>query len=345
MHRSKKMNTSLTSEAEEFGDPNTCSQWEFISFWKFYAIVFPIWCWYAMKSRTLFLGTNLNSFLNHGGLFHYDKNAANDYFYFINKEKSIALNLPAEKDIVKRELSMRKKIVLKPAQGLRGKSIHILENIEALPEEIHGNYILESFHSGEKEISVLVSRTSAGLQIDGITGKVFPCVIGNGISDLQKLVEKVKRYRIAKNKLTLPHGIHWDYIPKKGEKICLGRIGNHNRGCLFVDITISISQKGKQGILEALEQGKEIDFGRSDINYNVLSDLENGHFKVIEFNGAMAEPTHMYDPRYSLIDALKIYRRHVQRLSDCHIEKRKQGKYPTPLLRGIKGLIQHYKSR
>lgn len=230
-------------------------------------------------------------------------------------------------------------------QGLRGKSIHILENIEALPREVNGTYILESFHSGEKEISVLVSRTAAGLQIDGITGKVFPHVTGDGISQLNKLVERVKRYRIARRKLTLPAGIHWDYIPKKGEKIYLGRIGNHNRGCLFVDITISLDSKAKDGLLKALEQGKEIDFGRFDINFNHLSDLAEGRFKIIEFNGVMAEPTHMYDPRYTMAEALGIYRKHLLRLSDCHRAKRKQGHRPTPLIRGLRELWLHWKKR
>lgn len=69
-HRSMKMNTAVTSEAEEFGDPKLHSRWEFMSFWKFYAIVFPWWVWYSLKNRTVFLGTNLNSFLNNGGLFH-----------------------------------------------------------------------------------------------------------------------------------------------------------------------------------------------------------------------------------------------------------------------------------
>jgi len=339
------MNISLPSEAEEFGDPKVHSRWEFMSFWKFYAIVFPLWVWYSIKNRTVFLGTNLNSFLNNGGLFHYDKNAANEYFYFINGEKSIALNLPADLDIVKSELSIRKKIVIKPAQGLRGKSIHILEDIDTLPSEIHGKYILESYYSGEKEISVLVSRTATGLQIDGITGKVFPSVVGDDANNLSALADHIHRYRIAKRKLTLPPSISWDYIPKKGEKINLGHIGNHNRGCLFVDITISIDSAAKNGILEALERGKEIDFGRFDINFNHLSDLAEGQFKIIEFNGVMAEPTHMYDPRYTLLDALGIYQKHMKRLSACHRIKRKQGHRPTPIISGLGELRLHMKKR
>jgi hypothetical protein len=339
------MNTSLAFDSSEFGDPRIHSRWEFMSFWKFYALVIPIWVWYSIKNRTFFLGTNLNSFLNNGGLFNYDKKTSNDYFHFINKTSSIQLRMPHDVGVIENELIVRNKIVLKPSQGLRGKSIFIIEDKLEIPKNLEGNYILESFHCGAKEISVLVSRTAEGLQIDGITGKVFPHVIGDGISSIKMLIQEIHRYRIAGSKLALPSTVQGDYIPKKGERISLGRIGNHNRGCLFVDITISLGMEAKIGILKTLESAREIDFGRFDINYNHPSDLVEGRFKVIEFNGAMAEPTHMYDPRYSLMDALSIYRKHIQRLSRCHADKKKKGHSPTPLWRGLRELKVHWKHR
>jgi hypothetical protein len=42
-------------------------------------------------------------------------------------------------------------------------------------------------------------------------------------------------------------------------------------------------------------------FGRLDVMYNTVEELEQGiNFSIVELNGAASEPTHIYDPKHSL---------------------------------------------
>jgi len=54
--------------------------------------------------------------------------------------------------------------------------------------------------------------------------------------------------------------------------------------------------------------------------------LEKGeNFSIIELNAAGSEPTHIYDPKYSLFFALKEIIRHVTILFEISVENKQRG--------------------
>lgn len=46
--------------------------------------------------------------------------------------------------------------------------------------------------------------------------------------------------------------------------------------------------------------------------YNTFEELENGqNFSIVELNGSGSEPTHIYDPKHSILFAWKELAKHI----------------------------------
>jgi hypothetical protein len=116
-----------------------------------------------------------------------------------------------------------------------------------------------------------------------------------------------------------------DVLPK-GEKLNLVPYGNHARGAKFIDGSHWISPKLTKSIDEMCLQIPGFYFGRLDIMYNTWEELERGeNFLVVELNGAASEPTHIYDPKHSLLFAWKELARHITYMYEISVENHKKG--------------------
>lgn len=90
-----------------------------------------------------------------------------------------------------------------------------------------------------------------------------------------------------------------EIIPAGVEK-CIVPFGNHNRGALFLSRNEFISDKLEKVFNDLLNNIDGFYFGRLDIRFNTFEELEQGkNFSIIELNGAISEPTHIYDPKHS----------------------------------------------
>ena len=71
-------------------------------------------------------------------------------------------------------------------------------------------------------------------------------------------------------------------------------------------------------------------YGRVDIKYTNFADLENGaDFKILEINGILSEPTHIYDAEsYTYFKALKAVRTHWKSLFEVAIVNHKENQIP-----------------
>lgn len=99
-------------------------------------------------------------------------------------------------------------------------------------------------------------------------------------------------------------------LPASEEKV-LVPYGNHARGAKFIDDSDRIDLPLTKTIDEICKQIPGFFFGRLDIRFNNWEELKQGkNFSVIEVNGAGSEPTHIYDPRHSLLFAWKEIIRH-----------------------------------
>ncbi len=67
-------------------------------------------------------------------------------------------------------------------------------------------------------------------------------------------------------------------------------------------------------------------YGRLDIRFNSFEELGNNkNWSIIELNGAGSEPTHIYDPKHSLIFAWKEIIRHWQILYSISMQNKIKG--------------------
>jgi hypothetical protein len=80
-------------------------------------------------------------------------------------------------------------------------------------------------------------------------------------------------------------------------------------------------------------------FGRLDVMYNTLEELEQGiNFSIVELNGAASEPTHIYDPKHSLLFAWKELARHITFMYEISVLNHKKG---SPYLSHKEGMKEY----
>ncbi|MDY0779813.1 D-alanine--D-alanine ligase [Tenacibaculum sp. IB213877] len=212
-------------------------------------------------------------------------------------------------------------LIAKPDVGFRGllvKKIHSETELKQYLEKYPVNIILQEFLDYENECGVFYHknpRTNKG-HISSLTLKRFLSVIGDGKSTLKELILADERAKLYIDLFEEIHQHKLNEILKKEQKIKLTAIGNHSKGTQFINGNHLISEK----LIQTFDNlSNSIDgwyYGRVDVKYNTFSALENGtDFKVLEINGVISEPTHIYDAEnYSYFKALKTIRQHWKSL-------------------------------
>jgi hypothetical protein len=193
-------------------------------------------------------------------------------------------------------------LIAKPDLGFRGLLVKKINNEQDLKQYINKNnsiaLLIQEFVAYKNECGILYHRIPNETQgkITSITLKKFLTVFGDGISNLTELILNDKRAFLYYDLLKNIHKENMSAIPKKDEKIVLTVIGNHSKGTQFLNGNHLISKKLE---LSFDKLNKQIDgwfFGRLDIKYNDFEDLLQGeNYKVLEINGIISEPTHVYD--------------------------------------------------
>ena len=212
-------------------------------------------------------------------------------------------------------------LIAKPDVGFRGLLVQKIASEEELKnylEKYPINIIIQEFLDYENECGVFYHRNPSenSGQISSLTLKHFLSVTGDGISSLKELILADDRAKLYLDLFTEIHKEKLASIPKKNEIIKLTAVGNHSKGTQFINGNHLISKK----LISTFDQlSKSIPgwyYGRVDLKYNTFEELENGtDFKVLEINGIIAEPTHIYDSEnYTYLKALKAIRTHWKSL-------------------------------
>ena len=128
---------------------------------------------------------------------------------------------------------------------------------------------------------------------------------------LKELIINDQRAKFYLDLIIENNEIDLTQVINKGIVIKLSSIGNHSKGTRFINGNHLISKK-LETVLDALNnQSNGWYYGRLDIKYNTFEDIENSNFKIIELNGILAEPTHIYDAQSTTyFKALKEIRFH-----------------------------------
>ena len=202
-------------------------------------------------------------------------------------------------------------LVLKPDRGERGKGVTIIHDRQHLAQALLSadqDMILQEFYGGvEASIFYFRSPADASGQIFSITEKVFPEVVGDGVSTLEELILDDPRAVCMAQKYFEHHSDRLNSRPAKGKIVRLIDIGTHSRGAIFLDGAWLRTPELEAKIDEICRGIAGFDFGRFDIRADSFEDLKIGRkFKIIELNGVTSESTNIYDPKFSLIDAYRI---------------------------------------
>jgi hypothetical protein len=230
-------------------------------------------------------------------------------------------------------------IIAKPDQGARGQGVRVLKSRDELARYCSDHpepFVLQRYHPGPIEVGILWIRHADSIAtpnspsgfIYSITKKEFPEVIGDGQRSLRQLILRHPRHRAQAGMFMQRLREQQHLIPDDGERISLGRYGNHAQGAKFTDgedlITPKLSAK-IDSIANGFrdESGSGFDIGRFDIRCTSYESLMRGEdLGIVELNGLTSEPTNMYDPDRSLGWAWKTllgYWRHVETISDARI--------------------------
>ncbi|WP_442266861.1 D-alanine--D-alanine ligase [Tenacibaculum sp. ZS6-P6] len=254
------------------------------------------------------------------------------------RPKSILIKPNSEFKTVINELKIQKitfPLIAKPDIGFRGLLVKKI-NTESELEQYLINYpidiIIQEFLLHENECGIFYHRNPNKDKgyISSITLKKFLTVTGDGKSTLRELITNDDRASMYLNLLEKIHATNLKTIPEIGKIIKLTVIGNHSKGTQFINGNHLISKELEETFDHLSNSINGWYYGRVDLKYNSFENLENGtDFKVLEINGIIAEPTHIYDSKkFSYFQALKAIRTHWESLFQIAIINHKTNKVP-----------------
>ena len=208
-------------------------------------------------------------------------------------------------------------LIAKPDVGFRGILVQKIDSEIELKKYIENNpiaVIIQEFISYPKECGIFYYRlpNEKSGTITSITLKRFLTVTGDGSKTLSELIIEDERAYLYFDILKKIHSDKLDLIPKNKEEITLTVIGNHSKGTEFIDGNHLINQQLTKVIDTISQQIEGWFYGRLDIKYESMDKLLKGeNFTILEINGIISEPTHIYDAsKNSYFDAVRAIGKH-----------------------------------
>lgn len=293
--------------------------WEY---WPFHAVYMPVylfWVGLCVRARSFFFFNTSNPSIKNGGFLMESKKEIYDLIPQEYYPKTILIKSGTTKEIILdtvRAAGLSFPLIGKPDIGMRGLSVKKLENNNGIVEYAQYSkvdFLLQEFIPFEEEVGIFYYRypQETNGHISGIVGKEFLTVTGDGVSTVEALLSKDKRFILQLPVLQKTYGQELQKVLNTGEDFLLVPYGNHARGAKFIDLSHLIDEQLTQTIDKVCKKIPGFYFGRMDVRYNTWQELKEGkNFGIVELNGAGSEPTHMYDPKHSIFFAWKEIIRH-----------------------------------
>lgn len=295
--------------------------WEYWPAYMFYIPNIPYAAYLALRAKNLVFFSATNPAIKHSGNGSESKYATIELIPTAFKPISLFIN--ANDDIQNTLDHLHKKniqfpLIIKPDIGFRGLLVKRIktenELIDYLTEHQNLNLIIQEFVDYKNECGIFYHRlpNEPKGKITSITLKKYPIILGDGNTTLKELITKDKRAVLYLPLLTELHEQNFGLVLKKGEEFILNVIGNHSKGTQFINGDYLINPALETAIDSIMQQIPGFFYGRLDIKYNSFEELALlQNFKIIELNGIISEPTHIYDPsKITYFKALKEIRNH-----------------------------------
>lgn len=304
-----------------------------------------------MRTKSFFYFNASNPSIKNGGFFMESKKEIYDLIPKQYYPKTILINAAENLENIFQKLNTENiqfPLIAKPDIGLRGtavKKINTSEELENYLKKAKFNIILQDLIPYKNEIGLFyVKLPNQNGKITGIVSKEFMILTGDGTSTIYQLLQHDIRYVFQLKTLENEFKEELQTVLKRGETINLVPYGNHCRGTKFVDASYETTDKMTETFNAICSQINGFHFGRMDIMYNSYVDLALGkNFQIVEINGAISEPTHMYDPKHSLFFGWKELTRHFHYMYLISKNNHKNGAKYLTFKQGVQEFKNHYK--
>ncbi|PHQ55725.1 MAG: D-alanine--D-alanine ligase [Lutibacter sp.] len=313
------------------------TNWEYWPTYMFYIPVVPYALYLALKSRSFGFFSAVNPSIEGSG------NGLESKFETVQlipekyRPKTIYIEIGEKiaNTIPKIAINNIKfPLIIKPDIGFRGLLVKKINSVNELSNYINKYnsipLLLQEFIEFENECGVFYHRIPGEKTgtITSITLKKYLTVVGNGRSSLLELIKNDSRAKIYVTLISELNKDKLHTIPQKDEEILLNYIGNHSKGTQFINGNHLINKK-LTNFLDRLNYNiPDWYYGRVDIKYNNFDELVKGeNLKIIEINGIISEPTHIYDPsKGNYFQALKSIKDHWKIIYKIGIKNNKLNK-------------------
>lgn len=270
----------------------------------FYVPILPYAFYLALRARNLVFFSATNPGI------HYSGNGMESKFETIQlipkkyRPETILVTPQSKFEEIVAELEHKKityPLIIKPDIGFRGLLVKKIENDASLKSYIAKypiKLIIQEFIDLPNECGVFYYRLpdEQNGHITSLTLKEFLSVVGDGKSTVKELILKDTRASLYYDLLIDLHAEKSDDVLELDEELVLNLIGNHCKGTRFIDGNNFITKELTTAIDQINHQIDGWYYGRIDLKYTNFDDLISGkNIKILEINGIISEPTHIYD--------------------------------------------------
>ncbi len=334
-------------------------RWEFWPRWIFYppVVVWVLWLGFRYRKPSLF--TAVNPGIEGGGIAFESKRQI--YSLLEKGRGTVARTISLSQGSSQKEwrnevrdfqnsLPQPFPLVCKPDYGERGDGVMIARNEEqllaALEQSDRDPLVQEFIHGLEYGIFFEKLPSLPTGKITSVTRKIHTSVTGDGTSTLDTLILNDNRAVCSYPYFSEKHKAQLATIPANGEVIELAELGSHCRGSLFLDGAGLLSPELIDAVNRIFEGTEGLCFGRLDLKCPSDLDLRNGqNLTVLEFNGLTSEPTHIYDPQHSLLNAYRTVFSQWKRAFEIAAENRANGYEPWSARETLRVMVAAMRGR
>lgn len=247
--------------------------------------------------------------------------------------KTIYISIPVTVSEVQTKImdaGMNLPLIFKPDLGERGfmvKKLTTRQEIEEYLLQIKADFLIQEWIQLPLEygVSYIKFPGEGKGKVTSVVGKEMLSITGNGKTTLQELILLQDRAKLQWNKLKYTYHERLNSIIPVGEKVELVSIGNHALGTRFINANYLINDKLSDTFNAISHHIEGFYVGRYDLRCASLKDLYEGNIKILELNGCGAEPAHIYDPDFSLLQALHVLVIHWNNIFKIARANRKKG--------------------
>jgi hypothetical protein len=320
------------------------SHWENWHWFVKYILISPAWFWICLKARSLWFFTSSNPTITFGGFIGESKREIYKQLPLSSYPKSIYIS--PQVTFLELESAVRDQfsfpLAVKPDVGMMGLMFRKIESLEQLHQYhavMPANYIVQDLITYPVEVSVFYYRypNEAKGHITGFLKKEYLEVIGDGKSDLQKLILNCSRAQFRLKEMFSKHQSKLGMIVPAGERFQLSLALNLSRGGRLVNLEHEKDERLLKVFDDLSHFSKHFYYGRYDIKCASIEDLKRGeNFSILEYNGCGAEPHHVYNNGNSFFTACRILIDHWKILHEISAMNYQQGTHRWSYRDGVR---------